>query len=66
MNKPLIALILFLPFFSLSQEVPIESIIEDIRALIKAGKLADAENLTKVFVKYLEDWDLYYPQYRMR
>lgn len=23
--------------------------------------IADAENLAKVFIKYLEDWDLYYP-----
>ncbi len=26
--------------------------------------ISDAENLAKVFVKYLEDWDLYYPQIR--
>ena len=24
--------------------------------------ISDAENLAKVFIKYLEDWDLYYPQ----
>ncbi len=24
--------------------------------------ISDAENLAKVFVKYLEDWDLFYPQ----
>ena len=26
--------------------------------------ISDAENLAKVFIKYLEDWDLYYPQIR--
>ncbi len=24
--------------------------------------ISDAENLAKIFIKYLEDWDLYYPQ----
>lgn len=24
--------------------------------------ISDAENLAKVFIKYLEDWDLYYPK----
>ena len=28
--------------------------------------ISDAENLAKVFVKYIEDWDLYYPQNRSR
>lgn len=26
--------------------------------------ISDAENLAKVFIKYLEDWDLYYPPAR--
>lgn len=26
--------------------------------------ISDAENLAKIFIKYLEDWDLYYPQNR--
>lgn len=50
MKKSLIALIFLIPIFSFSQDVPIESIIEDIRALIKAGKLADAENLTNRYI----------------
>ncbi|MEO1262171.1 MAG: hypothetical protein AAFZ15_25420 [Bacteroidota bacterium] len=50
MKKLLIALLLLFPFFSFAQDVPIETIIEDIRALIKAGKLADAENLTNRYI----------------
>ncbi|MEZ4934877.1 MAG: tetratricopeptide repeat protein [Saprospiraceae bacterium] len=51
MYKPLILPLLFLlSQLSFSQEVPIESIIEDIRALIQAGRLAEAENLTNRYI----------------
>ena len=50
MKNTLIAFLLLFHFFSNAQGVPIETIIEDIRALIKAGKLADAENLTNRYI----------------
>ncbi len=51
MKKSLTALIILsFPFFSFAQAPPIESIIEDIRALIQAGKLAEAENLTNRYI----------------
>lgn len=47
----------FLVFFTIGsaisyaqEEPPIESIIEDIRALLQAGKLAEAENLTNRYI----------------
>ena len=52
MNKSILLALLLLSSFHLSiaQDVSIESVIEDIRALIQAGKLAEAENLTNRYI----------------
>lgn len=52
MKKPFITLLFFISFFqiSIAQDPPIESIIEDIRVLIQAGKMAEAENLVNRYI----------------
>ena len=52
MNKSILLALLLLSSFHLSiaKDVSIESVIEDIRALIQAGKLAEAENLTNRYI----------------
>ena len=42
--------LLVFPHLSFSQDYPIESIIDDIRTLIQAGRLAEAENLTNRYI----------------